>query len=108
MFVNNVIYSSTESMSQEMAEDADEVECGFCMRRSDVEDPRSLPCSHVHCFSCISASYEINNLVQCPLQHCRFVINQRYLFHFGGKAYKNNRQYQLIASFRKISVLLNR
>lgn len=48
------------------------IECGYCLRRNEALDqPKVLPCTHVHCFKCLRADYEINHLVECPLPNCR-------------------------------------
>ena len=48
------------------------IECGYCLRRNEALDqPKVLPCTHVHCFKCLRADYEINHLVECPRPNCR-------------------------------------
>ena len=66
--------SFRETMAEAKPEDMTLVECGFCCSNNeDLQDPRSLPCSHVHCFGCVTSFYETHNIVQCPLQFCRLV-----------------------------------
>ena len=61
-------------MAETKPEEMTLVECGFCCSNSeDLQDPRSLPCSHVYCYGCLTSFYETHNLVQCPLQFCRLV-----------------------------------
>jgi len=49
----------------------EQVECGFCVTRlEDLEDSRSLPCSHVHCLRCLLGNFEVNKIVRCPF--CRY------------------------------------
>ncbi|XP_067949329.1 tripartite motif-containing protein 2-like isoform X1 [Watersipora subatra] len=53
-----------------MEEASAEMKCGFCMRKNNtMEDPKVLPCNHVHCFGCLS-SFEVNHKLQCPVQGC--------------------------------------
>ncbi|KAF6027114.1 hypothetical protein EB796_014570 [Bugula neritina] len=35
--------------------DSAEVECGFCLLKEGLENPKSLPCGHVHCLPCLTA-----------------------------------------------------
>ena len=47
-----------------------QVECGFCLKKTEaLENPKSLPCKHVHCLSCLVDNYDINKIVRCPF--CR-------------------------------------
>ena len=56
-------------------EDTADIECGYCLRKNvDLEEPRRLPCGHVHCTGCITAYYNINHIVKCPIQDCRYVF----------------------------------
>ena len=51
---------------------ATNVECGICSRRNEaLEQPKILPCTHVHCLECLTAYSDINHMVQCPLPACR-------------------------------------
>jgi len=55
----------------------EQVECGFCVTRlEDLEDSRSLPCSHVHCLRCLLGNFEVNKIVRCPF--CRYHFTLRY------------------------------
>ena len=55
-----------------MADGRPSVECGFCLRKNEaLEQPKVLPCTHVHCLGCLTAYYDINHIVQCPLSACR-------------------------------------
>ena len=55
-----------------MADGQRTVECGFCLRKNEaLEQPKVLPCTHVHCLGCLTAYYDINHVVQCPLSACR-------------------------------------
>ena len=52
-------------------------ECGYCLRTCDtLENPKVLPCTHVHCVECLTAYYDINHIVQCPLPACRYVLEE--------------------------------
>ena len=63
----------------EAAKYSDTIECGFCLRSNEeLEEPKILPCSHVSCLECLSASY-ISNSIECPQPDCRFVIYQYML-----------------------------
>jgi len=47
-----------------------QIECGFCLGKvEDLEDPRSLPCGHMHCLACLTESFEVSKIVRCPF--CR-------------------------------------
>ena len=55
-----------------MAGKMNNIECGFCLRKDEaLEQPRRLPCSHLHCLGCLTAYYDINHMVECPLSACR-------------------------------------
>ncbi|XP_067932759.1 transcription intermediary factor 1-beta-like [Watersipora subatra] len=57
-----------------MADSEAENKCGFCMREGKgMEEPKILPCKHVHCLECLSGFYLINQLIQCPIEGCREV-----------------------------------
>ncbi|XP_067932756.1 tripartite motif-containing protein 59-like [Watersipora subatra] len=57
-----------------MADSEAETKCGFCMREGKgMEEPKILPCKHVHCLECLSDFYVINHLIQCPIEGCREV-----------------------------------
>ena len=61
------------------------IECGFCLASGeDINNPKILPCTHVHCLGCLTASYNISGLVQCPLTLCRYggYIGLRELPHY--------------------------
>jgi len=48
-----------------------QIECGFCVGRlEDLEDPKSLPCGHIHCLRCLTGSFEVSRIVRCPF--CRY------------------------------------
>ena len=60
----------------EAAENTDTIECGFCLRSNEeLEEPKILPCSHVSCLECLSASC-FSDCVECPQPDCRFVMYQ--------------------------------
>ena len=47
-------------------------ECGFCLQQNeDLEESKVLPCTHVHCLECLTAYFNINYLIECPLPDCR-------------------------------------
>ena len=59
------------------------VECGFCLSSEDsLIDPKSLPCSHVHCMECLTAAYGHSGLVQCPLPSCRSELQGIFIFFY--------------------------
>ena len=66
MIVKNHSFSS-----RAMAESTDtSIKCGFCLRKDEaLEDPKSLPCSHVHCLRCLMDNYDVHKIVRCPF--CR-------------------------------------
>ena len=69
-----LLMSFLETMAELLPEETTLVECGFCYSNNEnLQDPRSLPCSHVHCHDCLTSFYETHNVVQCPLQSCRLV-----------------------------------
>ena len=42
-------------------------EFGFCLCKNEaIEEPKLLPCTHVHCSACLTGSYETNGVLQCP------------------------------------------
>jgi len=56
-----------------MAEGRDnQIECGFCIGRlENLQDPKFLPCGHIHCLRCLTGSFEVSKIVRCPF--CRYV-----------------------------------
>ncbi|XP_067944877.1 uncharacterized protein [Watersipora subatra] len=54
-----------------MAEVVADVECEFCCRKSDtIINPKVLPCSHVHCMTCLTTYYESKHLLLCGNTGC--------------------------------------
>ncbi|XP_067944883.1 uncharacterized protein [Watersipora subatra] len=54
-----------------MAEAVADVECEFCCRKSDtIVNPKVLPCSHVHCMTCLTTYYESKHLLLCGNSGC--------------------------------------
>ncbi|XP_067944905.1 uncharacterized protein [Watersipora subatra] len=54
-----------------MAEALADVECEFCCRKSDtIINPKVLPCSHIHCMTCLSTYYESKHLLMCGNSEC--------------------------------------
>ncbi|XP_067944881.1 tripartite motif-containing protein 2-like [Watersipora subatra] len=54
-----------------MAEALADVECEFCCRKSDtIVNPKVLPCSHVHCMTCLTTYYESKHLLLCGNTRC--------------------------------------
>ncbi|XP_067944403.1 uncharacterized protein [Watersipora subatra] len=54
-----------------MAEAAADVECEFCCRKSDtILNPKVLPCSHIHCMTCLTTYYESKHLLLCGNSGC--------------------------------------
>ncbi|XP_067932355.1 uncharacterized protein [Watersipora subatra] len=59
-------------------ESATTLECGFCLRfDSDMDDPRLLPCDHVHCGTCLKAQFTASKILRCPLENCRRVFEMK-------------------------------
>ena len=54
------------------------IECGFCFQTDTLDDPRVLPCTHVHCMNCLAEYFELNKRVQCPLPICKYVSYMLY------------------------------
>ena len=60
-----------------------EVQCGFCLRKDEaLEEPKSLPCNHVHCLVCLTENYDLHGIFRCPF--CRYSMPLRclVLLHF--------------------------
>ncbi|XP_067944887.1 tripartite motif-containing protein 2-like [Watersipora subatra] len=54
-----------------MAEALADVECEFCCRKSDtIINPKVLPCSHIHCMTCLTTYYESKHLLLCGNSGC--------------------------------------
>ncbi|XP_067944879.1 uncharacterized protein [Watersipora subatra] len=54
-----------------MAEAVADVECEFCCRKSDtIINPKVLPCSHIHCMTCLTTYYESKHLLLCGNSGC--------------------------------------
>ncbi|XP_067944864.1 uncharacterized protein [Watersipora subatra] len=54
-----------------MAEALADVECEFCCRKSDtIVNPKVLPCSHIHCMTCLTTYYESKHLLLCGNTGC--------------------------------------
>ncbi|XP_067944878.1 uncharacterized protein [Watersipora subatra] len=54
-----------------MAEALADVECEFCCRKSDtIVSPKVLPCSHIHCMTCLTTYYESKHLLLCGNSGC--------------------------------------
>ncbi|XP_067944884.1 uncharacterized protein [Watersipora subatra] len=54
-----------------MAEAVADVECEFCCRKSDtIINPKVLPCSHIHCMTCLTTYYESKHLLMCGNSGC--------------------------------------
>ncbi|XP_067944908.1 uncharacterized protein [Watersipora subatra] len=54
-----------------MAEALADVECEFCCRKSDtIVNPKVLPCSHIHCMTCLTTYYESKHLLLCGNTEC--------------------------------------
>ncbi|XP_067944874.1 uncharacterized protein [Watersipora subatra] len=54
-----------------MAEAVADVECEFCCRKSDtIVNPKVLPCSHIHCMTCLTTYYESKHLLLCGNSGC--------------------------------------
>jgi len=50
-----------------MAEAAvEKVVCGFCLLEEGLENPKCLPCGHVHCLLCLTRNVDVNDMVRCP------------------------------------------
>jgi len=50
-----------------MAEAAvEKVVCGFCLLEEGLENPKCLPCSHVHCLLCLTRNVDVNGMIRCP------------------------------------------
>jgi len=49
-----------------------EIECGFCLLTEGLENPKCLPCGHVHCLVCLTRNINIDGLMRCPW--CRYVV----------------------------------
>jgi len=45
---------------------AEEVECGFCLLKEGLENPKCLPCDHVHCLLCLTCNVDVNDMIRCP------------------------------------------
>jgi len=48
------------------AGDAGQTQCGYCFLQEGLEDPKSLPCGHVHCLLCLNGDFGVNNMLRCP------------------------------------------
>ena len=60
--VDNIIYQASFKMST-----GSSAECGFCLRQDEaLEEPKLLPCGHVHCLPCLTGARETRKIVQCP------------------------------------------
>ncbi|XP_067944882.1 uncharacterized protein [Watersipora subatra] len=54
-----------------MAEALADVECEFCCRKSDtIVNPKVLPCSHVHCMTCLTTYDESKHQLLCGNSGC--------------------------------------
>ncbi|XP_067944972.1 E3 ubiquitin-protein ligase TRIM56-like [Watersipora subatra] len=54
-----------------MAEALADVECEFCCRKNDtIVNPKVLPCSHIHCMTCLTTYYESKHLLLCGNSGC--------------------------------------
>ncbi|XP_067945479.1 uncharacterized protein [Watersipora subatra] len=54
-----------------MAEAVVDVECEFCCRKSEtIINPKVLPCSHIHCMTCLTTYYESKHLLLCGNSKC--------------------------------------
>ncbi|XP_067944895.1 uncharacterized protein [Watersipora subatra] len=54
-----------------MAEALADVECEFCCSKSDtIVNPKVLPCSHIHCMTCLTTYYESKHLLLCGNSGC--------------------------------------
>ena len=63
-----------------MADSQTDIECGFCFRKNEaLEQPKVLSCSHVHCLGCLSAYHDVNQIIQCPLSACRYVLEKNLI-----------------------------
>ena len=59
-------------MEVDLSDKVTTIECGFCLSKNeDVEEPKQLPCSHIHCLGCLTGFYEVYNIIQCPVTDCR-------------------------------------
>jgi len=38
-----------------------EIECGFCLLKEGLENPKSLPCGHIHCLVCLTKNVDVND-----------------------------------------------
>jgi len=45
---------------------AGQTQCGFCFLQEGLEDPKSLPCCHVHCLPCLNGDFGVHNMLRCP------------------------------------------
>ena len=51
------------------------VDCGFCLKRNeDLEEPKILPCGHIHCSSCLQGCLDVKKILECP--DCKEVLNE--------------------------------
>ena len=52
------------------------VECGFCLRRNEqLEEPKRLPCGHIHCSSCLQGFLDVKKILKCP--DCKKVLREQ-------------------------------
>ena len=47
-----------------------DTQCGFCgLPLDEMQQPRALPCGHVHCTECINVNYQ-NKEIECKAKNC--------------------------------------
>ena len=64
--------SCYRAMEVEPTDEVSAIECGFCLHKNDdVDEPKQLPCSHIHCMGCLTAFHEVYDIIQCPVADCR-------------------------------------